>query len=131
MKCQRKASPYSACLRSRSCARFSPTTSTPASTRMAMSSSDTYLVAATIVTSGPISPRMSSYAARTLSGDTRDHSLAAARQAGAPVREEKVRVAARADVDPLDVLDARLAQRAFGRTPEVGVAAADDVPAER
>ena len=50
MKCQRNASPYSACFRSRSCARFSPTTSTPASTSTAMSASETYFVAATIVT---------------------------------------------------------------------------------
>ena len=50
MKCQRNASPYSACLRSRSCARFSPTTSTPASASIAISSTETYFVATTTVT---------------------------------------------------------------------------------
>ncbi len=53
MKCQRNASPYTACFASRSCARFSPTTSMPASTSSAMSASETYFVAATTVTPGP------------------------------------------------------------------------------
>ena len=53
MKCQRNASPKAACLASRSWARFSPTTSTPASTSGERSS--TYFVAATIVTPGPSS----------------------------------------------------------------------------
>ena len=57
MKCQRNASPYAACLAARSWARFSPTTSTPASARIAMSCSATYFVAATIVTAGPSSSR--------------------------------------------------------------------------
>ena len=39
MKCQRNASPYSACFASRSCARFSPTTVMPASTSAAMPAS--------------------------------------------------------------------------------------------
>ena len=60
MKCHRKASPWRACLAARSCARFSPTTSIPASASAPRSSGSTYLVAATIVTSGPSSPRMRS-----------------------------------------------------------------------
>src|SRR6185295_6339355 len=60
MKCQRNASPYSACLRSRSCARFSPTTSMPASASTPRSASATYFVAATIVTVSPTSARMRS-----------------------------------------------------------------------
>ena len=55
MKCQRNASPYTACFASRSWARFSPTTSIPASTSTAMSSSETYFVAATTVTPAPTS----------------------------------------------------------------------------
>ncbi len=60
MKCQRKSSPNRSCFASRSCARFSPTTSTPASARTAISSTDTYFVAATIVTPGPTSALISS-----------------------------------------------------------------------
>ena len=55
MKCQRNALPYSACLAARSWARFSPTTSIPASASTAISSRATYLVAATMVTAGPSS----------------------------------------------------------------------------
>ena len=60
MKCQRNASPYSACLASRSCTRFSPTTSIPASASTAKSASGTYFVAATTVTPGPTSARIRS-----------------------------------------------------------------------
>ena len=60
MKCQRKASPWRACLASRSWALFSPTTSIPASRNRTRSSTATYLVAATTVTSGPSSARIRS-----------------------------------------------------------------------
>src|SRR5512133_164399 len=129
MKCQRKASPYSACLRSRSCARFSPTTSMPASTSTAMSGSETYFVAATTVTWPPMSPRIRSYAARTASGDVADHSLPTSDAAVAAVREE-VAAAGRADVDALDRRDARVVQNAFGDGPEIEVAAANGGGAE-
>ena len=55
-------------LASRSWARFSPTTSTPASTSTAMSSSDTYFVAATTVTPAP---DLGASAARTAPGRRR------------------------------------------------------------
>ena len=60
MKCQRNASSYSACFCSRSCALFSPTTSTPAAARTAISPSGTYFVATTTVTPGPTSCLMRS-----------------------------------------------------------------------
>ncbi len=60
MKCQRKLSPWSACLAARSWRRFSPTTSTPASASTPRSSALTYFVAATTVTPGPTSARIRS-----------------------------------------------------------------------
>src|SRR5262245_33577141 len=96
-----------------------------------MSSSDTYFVATTTVTSPPTSARTRSYAARTASGDTRHHSLPSRRAAVAAVREEELRVAGRAQVDALDLLDAGRAQRPLGRGPQVELAARDDVAAER
>src|SRR5919198_4036442 len=130
MKCQRKASPYSACFASRSCARFSPTTSTPASARTAMSDTDTYFVAATMVTFGPTSSRIRAYCSRTSSGDITDHSLSPRHAAVTPVREEVVAVARRAQVDPLDCRDARFAQGSFGRRRNVEVSPANHVGAE-
>src|SRR6187431_794739 len=131
MKCQRKASPYAACLRSRSWARFSPTTSTPAAARRPMSSSATYFVAATIVTAGPTSARIRSRFARTASGDTGDHSLDTPWLPGPAVREEALGVAERADVGAEHVVDPGRIQRALGSAPEVERAAADDVGPER
>src|SRR5688500_15504562 len=130
MKCQRKASPYSACFASRSWARFSPTTSTPASARAAISSTETYLVAATSVTSGPISARIRSRLRRIVSGDNRDDSLDAARLPVAPVREEEVGVAGRAQVDPLDLRDARRPQCSLAARPEIEHPAPHDVGSE-
>src|SRR3954447_2025613 len=119
MKCQRKASPYTACFASRSCARFSPTTSTPASASTAMSASATYLVAATTVTAGPTSARTRSYRSRTSAGDNTDDSLSARDAAVAAVGEEELGVACRAEVDPLARARARVSHRALRGGPEV------------
>ena len=113
MKCQRKVSPYTACFASRSCARFSPTTSTPAWASTPMSSTDTYFVAATTVTSGPTSARI----ARTARGSShgRRRSSPGGRSGRvAAVREEELRVAAGAEIRALDVLDAGGAKRPLG-----------------
>src|SRR5439155_21876536 len=56
---------------------------------------------------------------RTSAGDSTDDSLRAARLARAALREEEVGVAARAEVDAVDVLDARAPQRALRRRPQV------------
>src|SRR3954447_15559688 len=129
MKCQRNASPYSACLRSSSCARFSPTTSTPASTSTAMSASETYFVAATIVTRSPTSSRMRSYAARTASGDVADHPLSPG-DAGVTAVREVLAVAGGAHVCTLDRRHARVVQDPLGDGPEVEVASAHGLGAE-
>jgi len=81
-----------------------------------MSSSETYFVAATIVTQLPTSARTRSYAARL---------------AGPAVREEELRVARRAEIDALDVLDARRAQRPLRRRPEIEVPPVQHVFPER
>src|SRR3954452_2548470 len=130
MKCQRKASPYSACFASRSCARFSPTTETPASTSAAMSPSATYFVAATTVTAGPTCSCTSARRARTCSGDSTDHSLHAAGEAVAAVGEEKLRVISRADVDPVDAVHACGPERALRGRPEIESALAGEVGVE-
>src|SRR5262245_44052032 len=130
MKCQRNASPYSACFASRSCARFSPTTRTPASCSAAISESVTYFVAATTVTLGPTCSCTRASRSRISSGDGTDDSLDAARKAVAPVREEEVRVVAGAEVDAVDPFDARLAERPLGRAPEVELAVDSEVVVE-
>src|SRR5947209_12871628 len=119
MKCQRNASPYSACFASRSCARFSPTTWTPASTSAAISRSGTYFVAATTVTAGPTSAWRRANRSRITSGDGTDHPLHPAGAAVAPVREEELWVVACAELDPLDAFDAGLPQRPLRGAPEV------------
>src|SRR4051812_43581636 len=131
MKCQANASPYSACFASRSWARFSPTILTPASTSVAISRSGTYFVAATTVTAGPTSAWMRARRSRIVSGDGTEHPLHAARAAVAPVREEELRMVARAEVDPLDALDPCPAQRALRRGPEVELAAGREVVVEQ
>src|SRR4051812_26851803 len=122
MKCQRNASPYSACFASRSWARFSPTTVTPASTSAAISGSETYFVAATTVTFGPTSACTRASRSRITSGDGTDHPLDAAGPAVAPVREEQLGVVAGAERNALDARDPGCAERALGRTPEVELA---------
>src|SRR4051794_2830556 len=96
----------------------------------AMSSTDTYFVAATTVTPGPTSCCTRAYAARTSSGDIADHALAAGDAAVAPVREEELRMARRAQVDALDVRAAGVAEGVLDRGREVEVAAAHDAGPE-
>src|SRR5207249_2077130 len=119
MKCQRKVSPYSACLASRSCARFSPTTLIPASASAAISASVTYLVAATIVTASPTSARTRPMRFRISSGESTEHPLDAARAPVAAMREVQLGAVAGADVDPVDAVDAGPAQSPLGRGPEI------------
>src|SRR6266511_941819 len=119
MKCQRTASPYSAYFASRSCARFSPTTSTPASTSTARSGSGTYLVAATTVTRSPTCACTRARRSRSSGGDSTHESLRPAAGPVAAVREEQIGVAARAQIDPLDVLDARTEQSTLSRGPQI------------
>src|SRR6476646_10505474 len=130
MKCQRKASPYSACLASRSWARFSPTTVTPASASDPMSASETYFVAATTVTSGPTCRCTSVRRERICSGDSTDHSLHAAGAAIAAVGEEELGVVARAEVEAVDATHARPAKRSFGSGPEIELAVVRQVGVE-
>src|SRR5437879_6133970 len=130
MKCQRNVSPYSACFASRSCARFSPTTSTPASASTRMSATETYFVAATTVTLGPTSSRNCSYRSRTPSGEIPDHSLPSGHAAVAAMREELLGVTRRAQVDSHDRRDARGLEGAFRRCPQVERAPLDDVAPE-
>src|SRR5215207_10082323 len=101
----------------------------PASASASMSSKATYFVAATIVTSGPTSPRIRSRFARTASGDTGDHTLDAARLARAAMREEAVGVAVGAEVDAVDVFDAGHPKRLLGRGPQVELASVEERPA--
>src|SRR5581483_564027 len=96
-----------------------------------MSSSETYFVAATIVTCGPTSSARRSYRSRTASGDVRDHSLPARASLVAPVREEAVRMTRRARVDAVDVLAARRAQRPVDAGPQIEPPVDGDVCAER
>ena len=84
-----------------------------------MSRSATYFVAATIVTSSPTRACTSANRSRMTSGDCTDESLHAALAAAAPVREEELGVAARAQVDALDRRDSGAAQRALGRRPQI------------
>src|SRR5580765_2171862 len=126
MKCQRNRSPWAACLASRSCARFSPTTSIPASARVAMSSTETYFVAATIVTSGPTSSRTRASRAAICSADEAKDALGAARPAGAAFAEEEVCPAARAEVESIDGARSRVEGGPLGCGPQVELAAGDD-----
>src|SRR5688572_14005884 len=96
-----------------------------------MSSRAAYFVAATIVTSGPISARIRSRFARTASGDTGDHPLDAARLARSPVREEELGIAEGAEVAAHRHLDALGLERALGRRPKVELPTVDDVVSER
>ena len=120
MKCQRNASPYSACFASRSCARFSPTTSTPASTSTAMSATRDVLRRRDDRHVRPdlrLDPLERARGSRQATQPITPCTPRA--RAVAPVREEELRVAARAEVEPLDLRDAGRAERALGRRPEV------------
>src|SRR5919106_6475445 len=108
MKSHMKRSPCSSCLARRSWARFSPTSSMPASASAGRSAASTYLVAASTSTSGPIRSRTRSRLRRTVSASIQyDHSRLAPRDAVVPtVREVEVGVAAGAAVEVLDIRDA-------------------------
>ena len=118
MKCQRKASPWAACLRSRSWARFSPTTSTPAAARTPMSSSETYFVAATITRQVPPRPG-SAPGSRGRRQATR--AITPWTPRGFPVRRcEKNSPGCRTcRVGAEHVVDPGLVERALGGGPEV------------
>src|SRR3712207_297984 len=126
MKCQPNTLAYRACLARRSWRRFSPTVSTPASARIAISSSGTYLVATTIVTPGPISSRTRARFARTTSAESGNDPLPSGPAAVPAVREEKLGLAGGAALAPLDPLDAGRAKDELGREREVEPPGADD-----
>src|SRR3954471_2781661 len=130
MKCQRNASPWAACFASRSWARFSPTISIPASARAPSSSTETYFVAATIVTESPTSSRIRSYRERISSGEVGKDSLDASRLGVAAMREEELGVARRAEVEALNLVDAGLPQGALCRLRQVEVPSVHDPGAE-
>src|SRR3954471_14472602 len=130
MKCQRNASPWAACFASRSWARFSPTTSIPASARAPSSSTETYFVAATIVAESQTSSRIRSYRERISSGEVGKDSLDASRLAVAAMREEELGVARRAEVEALDLVDAGFPQCALCRLRQVEVPSVHDPGAE-
>src|ERR1051326_7321759 len=98
----------------------------PASARSSSSSTDTYLVATTTVTDTPTSDLMRSYRSRSSSGDTGEHSLDAARLPVPPVREEELRMARGAEIEPVHLGDPGILECPFGRAPEVETAALDD-----
>src|SRR5512132_4409332 len=95
-----------------------------------MSSTDTYFVAATTVTPEPTSCRSCSYRSRIRSGDKSDQTLTACAALVAPVGEEELGVAGRAQIDPLDVRNACGGECAFGRGPKVETAVGDDLGTE-
>src|SRR5215203_4544180 len=130
MKCQRKASPWAACFASRSCARFSPTTSIPASASAVMSSTATYLVAATIVTSGPTWSRTRARRAAICSADNAEDPVCPSRPAGAPLGEEEIRAATRAEIHALDIGRTRIPRGLLRGSPEVELAFAEDSVSE-
>src|SRR5712691_5527042 len=102
----------------------------PAYARTRMSATETYFVAATIVTSEPTSARTRSYRSRTASGDIRDHSLTTRDAVVATVREEELRLARGAEVDALDLRSSGFAQHALAGAPQIEVAPVDDVAGE-
>src|SRR5262245_23262314 len=104
--------------------------SIPASASAGMSSTETYFVAATIVTSGPTSSRTRASRSAIGSADKAKDALCAARPARAALTEEQIGVAARAEIEPVDARGACVARRSLGRGPEVEDAAADDVVPE-
>src|SRR5829696_2663015 len=107
MKSQVNRSPCASCFASRSCARFSPTSSIPASARAGRSPASTYLTAASISMSGPICSRTDSSLRRTRSGSIAhdDARLAAGHASVAAVGKVELRLAAGAPVHVLDVRD--------------------------
>src|SRR3954468_10996417 len=104
--------------------------SIPASASVAMPSTETYFVAATIVTSVPTSSRIRARRAAISSADNAENSLLASRPARAPLREEQIGPAASAQVDAFDVGRAGVAGRLLRSRPQVELAVADDPVAE-
>src|SRR5918992_2402649 len=125
MKSQVKRSPCSSCLARRSWARFSPTSSMPASASAGRSAASTYLVAASTSTSGPIRSRTRSRLRRTVSASIQHDypGLAAGQAVVAAMREVQVRVAARAAVEVLDLRDPRRAEPGLDHPAQVEHAA--------
>src|SRR5437879_2657392 len=103
----------------------------PASARIAISSTETYLVAATTVTPGPTSALTRSYRSRSASGDIAHRSLTTGETAVASVREEALGSAGGAGVEPIDAGDAGRAQSPLGGGREVEAALPDEAEAER
>src|SRR5438094_5065015 len=97
---------------------------------MAMSSRETCLVAATIVTSGPTSSWTRAYRARTSSTDKANDALGATGLSGSPLGEEQILVARGAEIHPLDARHSRLEHRLLGRAPEVEFSVGDDARPE-
>src|SRR5690348_3363573 len=87
-----------------------------------MSASETYFVAATTVTPSPTCACTSARRSRMRSGDGTHDSLRSALAPAAPVREEELGMAARAEIRALDLADAGAPQRPLRRRPEVEVA---------
>src|SRR5919106_4138989 len=125
MKSQVNRSPCASCFASRSWARFSPTSSMPASASAGRSAASTYLTAARISMSGPICSRTDSSLRRTCSESIAhdDARLAAGHATVAPVREIQLGLAAGAAVHVLDLGHARRGELRGYDDPEVEHAA--------
>src|SRR5919106_6366035 len=143
MKSQTKRSPQRSRLASRSWSRFSPTSSTPPSASAPISSTGTYLVAARISTPEPARSRTRSRLRRTTSGSrSRSGSTIAdpfPDQTGLPpspavvatVREEQLRLAARAEPRRLDLVHAGPSEQAVRDLGQIEHASVRDAFAER
>src|SRR4051812_3324321 len=126
MKSQLKSSRCASCFATKSWARFSPTSSTPASARTGSSSAGTYLIAAQISTS-PMRSRTDSRLLRIRAASRPLNCSGTQHQPGLPprdagiatVREVQILPAARAAVEVLDLLDAAGAQLVLGDDPQV------------
>src|SRR5262245_53595742 len=91
-----------------------------------MSSSDTYLVAATTVTPGPTSSLTRSYRERTSSGDKRQSSLPPGAGAVPAVREEELWMTGRTQIRAHNAYGSSLPKRPLGGGPEIEVGGAQD-----
>src|SRR5947207_2649332 len=95
-----------------------------------MSSTETYFVAATIVTAGPTSAWMRSKFARTCSGDIGDRALAPGDAAVAAVGEERLGMAGGALAEPVDARDPGRAEGSLDRAGQVEPPVADESRSE-
>src|SRR5512134_1970294 len=129
MKSQVNRSRCDSCFESRSCARFSPTSSTPACASAGRSLAATYFVAARISTSGPTWSRTRSRLRRMASASIQHHQprLAAGQPPVATMREEEVGMAARAKVEVMHLGDSRCGQLAVDHRAQVEHAAVGHV----